>query len=81
MTESCKKKNNNKKELHVFIVIITILSLITLSIANYYFFKSKNMSFNLEYFLYMLPFNLIGLSFLLYFYLILSITIAQRIIE
>jgi len=79
MNKSKEIQKNYSNELHSVIFVIFIISLTIVILANKIYF-STGINFNLENFLMLLPFNLIGLSISLYVVMIILYNIAKSFI-
>jgi len=79
MNKSKEIQKNYTNELHSVIFVIFIISLTIVILANKIYF-STGINFNLENFLMLLPFNLIGLSISLYVVMIILYNIAKSFI-
>ena len=79
MNKSKEVQKDYTNELHSVIFIIFIISLTIVILANKIYFSS-GINFNLENFLMLLPFNLIGLSITLYTIMVILYNIAKHLI-
>ena len=79
MNKSKEIQKNYSNELHSVIFVIFIISLTIVILANKIYF-STGINFNLENFLILINFNLIGLSISLYVVMIILYNIAKSFI-
>lgn len=79
MNNSNENKKDYSNDLKNIVLIIFIISLTIVVMANKIYF-STGVEFNIENFLMLLPFNLIGLSMTLYIVMILIYNIAKSFI-
>ena len=79
MDKSKEIQKDYSSELRNVVLIIFIISLIIVFIANKIYFLT-GIEFNVENFLMLLPFNLMGLSLTLYIVMIMLYNIAKSLI-